>query len=463
MDGQRLQSEVDGLRTRIEQLERALADSEARNRKLLDYIESLQRGHKRQAAPFSKGPPKPDPKTPGRKSGDAYGRHAHRQIPGIIHETFDAPLPLYCPDCSGIVNFEKVEAQYQTEIPRQPIHRQFNVHVGHCSCCRKRVQGRHRLQTSDALGAANSQIGPDAQALAVLLNKDAGLSHSKISRFFQDAFGLAIVRATSARTMLRAAKRLLPAYGEIQISVKSSDWTVPDETGWKVGGLLQWLHVFVTVHATLYLIRPSRGFDVAEEALGADYSGDMTHDGWSVYQQFYAAQHGTCNGHLFVRCNRLLETATGGAVNFPRRIKALLQAGLAVRDARDAGRISHFKSTLFAGVLTSRLEKLCGPKTHPGNERLAKFLHWNRHDVFRYLSRPKLQATNWLAEQALRPAIVNRKVWGGNRTENGAHAQGVLASVLRTLEQNGRRALEFLSQTFRAPPGKAPGLLTSAI
>jgi hypothetical protein len=165
--------------------------------------------------------------------------------------------------------------------------------------------------------------------------------------------------------MLRAAQRLLPAYGEIQISVKSSDWTVPDETGWKVGGLLQWLHVFVTEKATLYLIRPSRGFDVAEEALGSDYSGDMTHDGWSVYPQFYAAQHGTCNGHLFVRCNRLLETATGGAVNFPRRIKALLQAGLAVRDARDAGRISHFKSTVFAGVLTSRLENYAARRRIP--------------------------------------------------------------------------------------------------
>ena len=72
--------------------------------------------------------------------------------------------------------------------------------------------------------------------------------------------------------MLRAAQRCLPAYREIQIAVKNSAWVVPDETGWKVGGLLQWLHAFVTAHATLYLIRPSRGFDVPEEALGADYS-----------------------------------------------------------------------------------------------------------------------------------------------------------------------------------------------
>jgi transposase len=102
---------------------------------------------------------------------------------------------------------------------------------------------------------------------------------------------------------------------------------------------------------------------------------------------------------------------------------------------------------------------LSGPKTHAGNERLAKFLSWNRHDVFNHLCRPTLFATNWLAEQAIRPAVVNRKVWGGNRTENGARAQGILTSVLRTLVQTGKETLDFIAQTLRAPPGKAPPLL----
>lgn len=459
MDERNLYGENADLRRRVDCLERALAAANARIEKLLALVASLQRGQKRQAAPFSKGPPKPDPKTPGRKPGDAYGRHAHRAIPSIINQTYEAPLPLHCPHCRGDIDFEKIEPQYQTEIPRKPIQRKFNVHIGRCSCCRKRIQGRHSLQTSNALGAANSQLGPDAQALATILNKEAGLSHGKISRLFHVAFGIAIVRATPARTMLRAAQRCLPAYGEIQIAVRNSDWVVPDETGWKVGGLLQWLHAFVTRHATLYLIRPSRGFDVPEEALGAAYSGDMTHDGWSVYEQFYHARHSACNGHLFVRCNRLLKTATGGAVIFPRAVKALLHEGLAARNARDAGEITLAQAVEKAGELTRKLEVLSGPKTHAGNERLAKFLSWNRFDVFNHLRRPTLLATNWLAEQAIRPAVVNRKVWGGNRTEHGAHAQGILTSVLRTLVQTGQDTLNFLAQTLRAPPGRTPPLL----
>ena len=65
-------------------------------------------------------------------------------------------------------------------------------------------------------------------------------------------------------------------------------------------------------------------------------------------------------------------------------------------------------------------------------------------------------------EQAIRPAVVNRKVWGGSRTQHGAEAQGRLASVLRTCWQRGLHTLDFLAQTLRAPPGTAPQLLPTA-
>lgn len=445
-------SEIEVLKAEIvrlrAELERAFA-----------LIEKLQRGQKRQAAPFSKGLPKSDPKTPGRKPGDDYGTKAYRQAPAKIDETYDAPLPAVCPVCENAVAETGVAAQYQAEIPRRPILRQFNVHIGRCTCCGKRVQGRHPLQTSNALGAAASQLGPDAQALATTLNKEAGLSHGKIQRVFETVFGIRFSRGTSAQIMLRAARRCGSAYKEILIAVKKSDWCVPDETGWRVGGLLQWLHLFVTEHATLYLIRDSRGFDVAEEALSADYAGDLTRDGWKTYDRFVNAHHQQCTAHLLRRCDHLLETATRAAVRFPRRVKVLLQAGLAVRDARDDGSISFKQAQAKAAGLTQRLLDCCGTKTDPGNQRLANFLDFHAGEVFNYLRRPLLFATNHLAEQAVRPAVVNRKVWGGSRTTCGAEAQGILMSVLRTAQQGGNLTLDFIASTLRAPPGHAPSLI----
>ena len=53
------------------------------------------------------------------------------------------------------------------------------------------------------------------------------------------------------------------------------------------------------------------------------------------------------------------------------------------------------------------------------NERLAKHLAKHRHQLFTFLYHPGLDATNYRAEQATRPAVVNRKVWGGSRTPAG--------------------------------------------
>ncbi len=79
----------------------------------------------------------------------------------------------------------------------------------------------------------------------------------------------------------------------------------------------------------------------------------------------------------------------------------------------------------------------------PANERLANHLYRERPCLFTFLSCPGLEATNWRAEQALRPAVA-RKAWGGNRTESGAHTQEILMSLLHTCRQQKRAALPLL-------------------
>ena len=66
------------------------------------------------------------------------------------------------------------------------------------------------MQTSDALGAAASQLGPDAQAAIVHLNKHAGLSHGKIAECFRTLFGIDITPSGVCQAMQRAARRCEP-------------------------------------------------------------------------------------------------------------------------------------------------------------------------------------------------------------------------------------------------------------
>src|SRR5258708_39629233 len=79
--------------------DRRIARLEAQVKQLQQHVESLSRSAKRQAAPFSRGLPKLDPKLPGRKSGDDYGTKAFRVVPPVIDEIHDAPLPDRCPKC----------------------------------------------------------------------------------------------------------------------------------------------------------------------------------------------------------------------------------------------------------------------------------------------------------------------------------------------------------------------------
>ena len=430
-----------------EQLQQRVADLEAQVRQLTAQLQEVLRASKRQAAPFSKGPPKDPPATPGRKAGPDYGTKAHREIPSRKpDEIIDVPLPDCCPDCGGQTIEDRQAEQFQMEIPRQPILRRFDIHIGHCHGCGKRIQPRHPLQTSDAIGAAASQLGPDAQAAIVHLNKQAGLSHGKIAAFFQTLFGIRITPSGACQAMQRAARRCEPIYRRILASVPQAPWIVPDETGWRIGGRMAWMHGFVTPFATVYHVAVGRGYEVAEPIIGDRYSGTMIHDGWSPYDRFFFASHQQCLAHLLRRCTGLLETASAGAVVFPRHVRQLLLDALKLRDRRDDGELSTHGMAVAVGRLESRLDlMLYWTKTHGDNERLAKHLAKHRNQLFTFLKIPGIDATNYRAEQAMRPAAVNRKVWGGNRTVVGAHAQSVLMTVLRTGRQQLRDTLRLMA------------------
>jgi transposase len=434
------------------QLANEVGQLRARLKHMEEQMEALSRAAKRQAAPFSRGLPKADPKPPGRKAGGDYGTHAFREVPPVIDEEYEAPLPAQCPHCGGVAfGSVEVQEQYQVEIPRRPIYRRFKVAIGRCSCCGKRVQGRHPLQTSNALGCCASQVGPEAQAAVVLLNKELGLSQGKISRFFKEFFGIKLSRGGSCQIMLRAAGRCQESYQAIVKRVQQSEWIVPDETGWRIGGIMAWLHVAVGQDAVAYLIG-TRGIETSMQLIGKDYAGKLIHDGWSSYDRFYRATHQTCVGHLLRRCKEILETATGGAVLFPRRVKGLLQEALEVRDQRDTQAITPAAACEKADALDARMHQMTRLiKTNPTNERLAKHLAKHRREIFTFLRHEGIDATNHQAEQAIRPAVVNRKVWGGNRTAAGALAQAILMTVLFTALKNGRDALEFLSLQLRSP------------
>ncbi len=448
-----LQAHDRQLETRVRQWEAQNAGLRSRVVQLERLLEKATRDGKRQAAPFSKGPPKEKPKKPGRKSGTKYGVKAHRPLPDQEpDEIVNVPLPAHCDECGGAVDGDHVDQQFQMEIPRRPILRRFDIHIGKCRRCGKRFRPRHALQTSDALGAAAAQLGPDLQAMIAMMKAKYGLSYGNICGLLKDGFGISVTRGGAAHAVLRAGTRVRPLYEVLKQLVRRANAVYPDETGWKVGGWLQWMWTFVTDTVTIYVIRPSRGKDVPREILGADYDGRLIHDGWSPYDSFKCAIHQQCLEHLLRRATELLEKATRTTTRFPRNVKKFLQDSLALRDRRDAGKISDHGLALARGRLEKRLDKLLAHKgTQKDNRRFKNHLAKHRREILTFLYHADIEATNWPAEQAIRPAVRNRKVFGGNRTWSGAAAQESLGSVLTTFGKNAIASMDMLSRILCRP------------
>jgi transposase len=449
---QRLEAEREQLRVENERLRAERERLQQINQRLRGEVEALRRAAKRQAAPFSKGDPTPHPKRSGRRPGAAYGTPAHRRPPEHVDQVVTVRLPAGCPGCGGELALERVATQHVEELPPTcPLVIRFEVQVGRCRACGRRVQPRHPAQTSDALGAAGAQLGPRAVALAAWLSKGLGVPAGKIARLFAQ-LGLRVTPGGISQAVARAGRRCQPTYQALAEGVRASPVVAPDETGWRVGGIRAWLWTFVGTQVTVYRIAHGRGYADAAAVLGEGYAGVLERDGWAPYRRFQHATHQSCLAHLLRRCRELLADADRGQAKTPHAVRRILEHALGLRDAHQAGTLDAATLAAEAGRLGAKVDQLvAGATRYPPNRRLLDHLAREREHLFTFLRIPGVEATNWRAEHAIRPAVVTRKVWGGNRTWAGAATWQTLTSVLRTASQQGRDPIELLTRLLQVP------------
>jgi hypothetical protein len=112
--------------------QRLRREVEALRREVQTLRDELRRS-KRQAAPFGRDRPKPDPKPPGRKPGQ--GEFQHREPPPAdqIAKTEFALLER-CPDCGGALCDRQTHETIRTDLPViRPVHTRFVTQSGWCA------------------------------------------------------------------------------------------------------------------------------------------------------------------------------------------------------------------------------------------------------------------------------------------------------------------------------------------
>lgn len=433
------------LESTIESLNASVADRDARIVELEVKLGESRRAGKRQAAPFSKGDPTPDPKTPGRKRGPAYGQQATRVRPERIDRELDAALPDRC-DCGGEIDPVGTVEQFQIDLPEPvAVITRFTVAVGRCRCCRRRHQGRHRAQTSDAIGVGGVQIGPHAIATGLVLHYQHGLSFARCAEVLA-ALGVDMCPSTLVRAAARTAGDLEATCAALLAELNAAAAVTMDESGWRIAGMPAWLWAATTATTTVYAICDGRGFDDATTLLDAAFSGVLIRDGWAPYRRYINAAHQTCQAHLLRRCAEMIADLPAHERGLARAVKDVFHDALAARDLDPDHR-----AAALADV-TERIALLHDQAwVGDANRRLLKHLANESDALFTFLIRDDVDATNWRAEQAIRPAVVNRKVWGGNRTPAGAAVWARIATVLRTARLRKHDAITMLVTLAREP------------
>ena len=316
----------------------------------------------------------------------------------------------------------RVATQYQEELPVQrPLVRAFRRRTsGSAAQCRRRVQGRHPLQTSDALGAAAVQLGPQAVAFAVLLNKRFGLPYGKIAALLRDRFGLT---RDARRAGPRGPSRGAPGAADLRARCARRCAAVRSSPPMKPAGAstptCSGSGPLSPPETTVYAIQPGRGLAQAAQVIGARLCRRAAARRLAVVSAISRTPR-------IRRVSRICCAAVASLLlDYPEQpVRPRGQSDPAGR-ARHARRLSppapsRARARRRARPLRRAARAAAGsarPVAALAMRRFQQHLIVEFDAIFSFLFDPTLDATNWRAEHALRPAVVTRKMCGGgNRT-----------------------------------------------
>ncbi len=350
-----------------------------------------------------------------------------------------------CPHCAGKLQrssrtrtrlIEDLLDSYELTVTEHTIHRDY------CPACKKHVEP----VVPDAL--PKCAIGHNLVALTAWFHYGLGITISQVVSILRYHLHTQLTSGGLVAMWHRLAWILEPWYDEIGRQARASAVLHADETGWRVEGQTCWLWCFASAQTCYYMIDASRGSPAVQAFFIEAFEGTLVTDFYRVYDSVRAASYQKCFPHLLrelVRVDQKNETAAWQA--FSKKLRRFLQDALRLRARAD------FTPELYAGrieCLEKRLDQLAaGEYADADAIRLANRLTRHRDHLLTFLHKPEVPADNNFDERQIRPAVLIRKISQGNRSDNGAAAQGILMSIYRTLYLRGLNPTESIAAALR--------------
>ncbi|RLT05008.1 MAG: IS66 family transposase [Planctomycetota bacterium] len=390
-----------------------------------------------------------------RKRGAPVGHPGwFRKTPTEFDQTIDVAAPDQCPHCGGTVRGcswakpgehvqeDVVDGVYQVVVYRHSAAR--------CRVCRRWVR---QPGEGELLG---SRIGPRLRALALFLRNDIGVSYRKVPRALQELFDFPFTPAALIGFEKLLALPAAVLANDIAQKIASTEGPVhADETYWSLNGERAYFWVHGTDQFLHFQFDTSRAGEVSRDVLGEDFAGTLVTDCYAGYEAHVAAAKQKCQAHLArtARDWQALTIRGSTAHQFFEDVKQFVKRGCAFHRGRAAGQLPATEQAAKMTWLRAELLRLESCVVdHDKALTLQGRLRKHHDEWLVFLDDPRVPPTNNLAERALRPLVVLRKITFGHRTSAGAQRMAQILSVQETAKRHGRRASVIFYRLLTEPP-----------
>jgi len=373
--------------------------------------------------------------------------------------------PTMCPLCGEeLTGFDAAPYRHQIlELPQlRPQITEHRLHQLNCAHCGTST----RAQLPPAVGV--SRYGERLTAAVGILSSENGQSHSKVQTLLNRLFGIDISIASVNRLRNEISDAVLIPVAAAQQFVKNAPFLHSDETSFTQGNgdgqnpdrKKAWLWTIVTASVVIFEVALSRAGVIARTLIGEDDAGIVISDRYRGYEWVDGAQRQLCWAHIKRDITAMCERAgvsqeIGAALR--RRQQKLFRLWHQVRDGTLSRTAFQAQVAIlrrgFVAELKKAVDLLASPQeTSPLAKTLRtcrELLKWES-SLWTFVFEPDIEPTNNAAEQALRPAVIWRRLSFGSQSEAGSQFVARMLTVITTLKVQDRDVLEFLTQACKA-------------
>lgn len=456
----------------IRGLEAHIVTLEATVHALQEQVQTLQ-AQLNQTSRNSSRPPSSDPPQVSRPRR-ARGQRRRGGQPGhpgqtrtlVPVEAVDEVVvlkPEQCQRCHAPLTGEDA-APFRHQVielpPIKPVMTEYQWHQLVCAACGATTRAPWPA------GVPSGTYGPRVHATVALCTGAYRLSKRTTAQLMDDLFGVPMSVGTISQSEQATTRAVAAPVEAAQTFVHQQGVVHLDETSWRQGDKRAWLWVAVTSFVTVFVVRLSRGGQVARELLGETFSGILVTDRYSGYNWYPVRWRQLCWAHL-LRDFEAIRDRGGPSEALGAALLAQAHQMFTWWHRVRAGTLqrSTFRSSMTP--LRREVERLlvlgsqCGvAKTAGTCQALLK----QRQALWTFVQVGGVEPTNNAAERAIRPGVLWRKGSFGSQSEAGSRFVASMLTVVTTLKQQQRSVLAYLTAAHEAAlwGAAAPSLLPTS-